>query len=983
MKKTFSFLLILLFTTATFNNSSAQCVNYANPFIGTGGHGHTFPGASLPFGMVQLSPDTRIEGWDGCSGYHYSDSIILGFSHTHLSGTGVSDYADILFMPMVNKYSFTNGTENNFTEGYFSKFKKSTEHAAPGYYSVFLTNPKVKVELTAGKRTGFQQYIFSKTKKAYVVVDLKHRDDVIYSSIKKISKNEIAGVRESSSWAKHQYIYFVARFSKPIKEFVINKNDSVLNKINEADGKNLKAAIGFCKMAKGKKLLVKVGISAVSIEGARKNLDAEIPDWNFNKIKKQASAEWEKEFNKIQVEGNEQKKEIFYSALYHCLLSPNLFMDVDGKYRGTDLKIHHASDFTNYTIFSLWDTYRAEHPLFTIIDRKRTNNFIKTFLHQYTNGGKLPVWELAGNYTGCMIGYHSVSVIADAYLKGIKNYDENLAFEAMKHSAMSDELGLKAYKKYGFIPSEEESESIYKTLEYAYDDWCIAQMAKALGKNDDYKYFITRAQSYKNIYDPNTGFMRPKHYGVWKNPFNASEVDFNFTEANSWQYSFYVPQDLSGLIKLYKGKENFDKKLDLLFSSSTQMAGRTQVDITGLIGQYAHGNEPSHHMAYLYNYIGKPWKTQKMIHRITNEFYTSQADGLAGNEDCGQMSAWYVLSSLGFYPVTPGSNDFVFGSPLFKKSIINLENGKKFIIKAQNISNENYYIQSVLLNNKAYTKTYITYNDIMAGGELLFVMGSEPNKSYGIDEKNFPKSKISNNLILPVPYSNVKNRIFIDSIKVELFSVASNSKIYYSQKNSLLKKDFVQYTKPIIIEETDTLNYYTINSQNVKSKITKLNLYKFPKGKNISLKYPVHPQYTGGGDSALIDGIIGKDNFRLGAWQGFYGVDLNAVVDLGKTTSVSEFSADFIQDINSWIFMPKYVEYSYSADGKKYFPISRVNNTVAEDNWDVTRNNFHIKIKPINARYIKIIGKTKEYCPDWHKGHGNKLFIFTDEITIR
>ncbi|RLD59158.1 MAG: glycoside hydrolase family 92 protein, partial [Bacteroidetes bacterium] len=800
---------------------------------------------------------------------------------------------------------------------------------------------------------------------------------------KKISKNEIAGVRESSSWARHQYVYFVARFSKPIKEFIINKNDTILNKKKYAEGKNLKAAICFGKMSEGKKLLVKVGISAVSIEGARKNLDAEIPDWDFNKIKNQASAEWEKELNKIQVEGDKQTKKIFYSALYHCLLSPNLFMDVDGKYRGTDLKIHQANNFTNYTIFSLWDTYRAEHPLFTIIDRKRSNDFIKTFLQQYTNGGKLPVWELAGNYTGCMIGYHSVSVIADAYLKGINDYDQNLAFEAMKHSAMSDELGLKSYKKYGFIPSEEESESISKTLEYAYDDWCIAQMAKALGKNDDYKYFISRAQSYKNIFDPSTGFMRPKYYGVWKNPFNASEVDFNFTEANSWQYSFYVPQDLSGLINLHRGKNNFEKKLDLLFSTSTKMAGRTQVDITGLIGQYAHGNEPSHHMAYLYNYIGKPWKTQKLVHRIANELYTSQPDGLAGNEDCGQMSAWYVLSSLGFYPVTPGSNDFIFGTPLFKSAVINLENGKKFTIKAQNLSDKNYYIQSVLLNNKPYTKTHITYKDIMSGGELLFVMGDLPNKKYGVDEKNFPKSKITDNLILPVPYNNIKNRIFVDSVKVELFSAVPNSKIFFSHKNSLLKDGFIEYTKPITINETDTLNYYSQISENLKSKITKLNLYKFPKGRNINLKYPVHPQYTGSGDSALIDGIIGKDDFRLGAWQGFYGVDLNAVVDLGKTTNVSEFSIDFLQDINSWIFMPESVEYSYSVDGENYFEIAKVKNTVAEDDWNVVRNNFHIKTKPLRARYIKIIAKTKEYCPDWHKGHGNKLFIFTDEITIR
>ena len=975
-----SILVIASVFSFTLDNN---LTHFVNPFIGTGGHGHTYPGVSVPFGMVQLSPDTRISGWDGCSGYHFSDSIILGFSHTHLSGTGVSDYADILFMPMINKYSFDNGTKNNFSSGYFSKFKKSNEKALPGYYSVFLDNPKVMVELTATKRAGFHRYTFPKTKNSYVIIDLKHRDRVIYSSVKKISENEISGIRESSSWAKHQYIYFFARFSKPIKEFIIDKNDTILKNINEAEGTSLKIALGFGKFSKGEKLLAKVGISAVSIDGARKNLTTEISNWNFDKIKKQAVTEWNKELNKIQVSGDKHLKKIFYTALYHCMLSPNLFMDVDGKYRGTDLKIHQADNFTNYTVFSLWDTYRAEHPLFTIIEKKRTNDFIKTFLHQYLNGGKLPVWELAGNYTGCMIGYHSVSVIADAYLKGIKDYDTNLAFEVMKHSAMSDKLGLKAYKKLGYIPSEEESESVSKTLEYAYDDWCIAQMAKSLGKKADYKYFIKRAQSYKNIFDPNTGFMRPKHYGIWKYPFNPTEVDFNFTEANSWQYSFYVPQDLTWLIKLNGGEKNFNNKLDKLFSTSSQMAGRTQADITGLIGQYAHGNEPSHHMAYLYNFVGKPWKTQKIVHHILTKMYSSQPNGLVGNEDCGQMSAWYVLSAMGFYPVTPGSNELVIGTPIFKKTIINLENGKRFTIKARNLSSDNYYIQNIILNNKPYSKTYITYNDIISGGEITFVMGSSPNKNYGVNDKDFPKSRISDNLILPVPYNNLKHRIFTDSTKIKLFSIIPNSKIFYSNNNKSQEKNFVEYTKPIIIRETDTLSYYIENAENLKSKITKTFLYKFPKGKKIYLKYPPYPQYTGGGDSALIDGLFGKDNFRLGNWQGFYGVDMNATIDMGKDTTISELSVDFLQDVNSWIFMPKYVKYFYSIDNKNYFPIGTVKNTVPENDWEIVRNNFKLKTKPIKARYIKVIGKTKEFCPEWHKGHGNKLFIFTDEIIIK
>ena len=983
--------LIAVFCYSCQNNNPAD---YVDPFIGTGGHGHTYPGATMPFGMVQLSPDTRLEGWDGCSGYHYTDSIIYGFSHTHLSGTGVPDYCDILFMPATDKFYLKNGYNDTIEKGYSSRFSKKTEYAKPGFYKVKLDDYGIFVELTASNRVGFHKYIFPGSKNAFVTIDLTHRDEVLESSLKQINEYEIEGMRRSRSWAKDQHVYFVARFSQPIKSLNLAVNDIIKSDLQEASGKNIKAGIDFGQIRK-KELLIKVGISAVSCEGARKNLESEIPDWDFETIKKSAYDTWNKELSKINIKSDKKNKTIFYTALYHSMVVPNLFMDIDGQYRGMDLQVHKAEDFTNYTVFSLWDTYRATHPLYTIIDQTRTNDFIRTFINQYKNGGRIPIWELAGNYTGCMIGYHSIPVIADAYLKGIRNYDTELAFEAMKHSAMLDWLGLESYKKYGFIPADKESESVSKTLEYAYDDWCIAQMAKTMGKETDYSNFLKRAQSFKNLYDPSTGFMRAKLFGAWKYPFDPTEVDFNYTEANSWQYSFYVPQDVSGLIDLMGGKEKFSIKLDELFSTSNQTSGRHQVDITGLIGQYAHGNEPSHHMAYLYNYVNQPWKTQEMVRKIMNEMYSTNPEGLIGNEDCGQMSAWYVLSSMGFYPVTPASGIYVIGSPVLKEARINLENlpdgltaggsragGKSFLIKAENISDKNIYIQSATLNGEAYTKSYLKHETIMNGGELVFVMGDKPN-IWGSSNDDIPVSSISEQRIMPVPFTNAKSRSFNKSTNIEFYSNVPDAKIFYTLNGETPTTQSILYTSPIFIDKTTTINYFAIANERPASNVVELNMVKFPEGRSIILKNRPHRQYTGNSDSTLIDGIYGNIDFRLGSWHGYNGVDLDAVVDLGKPTWISYLSVNFLQDVNSWIFMPAYVEYYSSEDGENFKLIGKVDNTIDENNWEVIIKDFTLKIYPLKTRYIKVVGKSNIMCPEWHKGRGNELFIFTDEITIK
>jgi predicted alpha-1,2-mannosidase len=961
------------------NNTDEDLTLFVNPFIGTDAHGHTFPGASLPFGMVQLSPDTRLEGWDGCGGYHYSDTVVYGFSHTHLSGTGVPDYCDILFMPTTGEIRLNNGADR-IQPGYSSVFKHKKESASTGFYSCFLEDYKIGVELTTSKRVGFHKYIFPKTDSANVIIDLTHRDKVIESGIKIVDNSEIEGFRRSTGWANDQVIYFVAKFSKPFQKSGI-ENDNLIISENEASGKKIKAFVSF--QTKGnEEVLVKVGISSVSIEGARKNLEAEITDWDFSRIKENAREAWNNELKKITIAGGStEQKTTFYSALYHSFLVPNLFMDVDGQYRGRDFKIHQADGFEYFTVFSLWDTFRGEHPLFTLTQEKRTVDFIKTMIAQYEQGGRLPVWELAANETECMIGYHSIPVIVDAYMKGIRDYDVNKVYEAMKHSAGLDHFGLKSYKNYGYIPAEDEAESVSKTLEYAYDDWCIAIMAKELGKIDDYKKYMERAQSYKNIFDPSTGFMRAKMNGRWFEPFDPREVNFNYTEANSWQYSFFVPQDINGLVDMIGGREVFIKRLDQLFSESTETTGREQSDITGLIGQYAHGNEPSHHMAYLYNYVGQPWKTQNICRQIMDSLYTSQPDGLCGNEDCGQMSAWYVLSAMGFYPVTPGSLIYAIGSPLFDETTLNLENGKTFTIVAERKTPGSIYIHSAKLNGKDHTKSFISHAEIMNGGELVLVMKDEPNQTWGTREDDLPVSSITDLKIMPVPFINSGIRTFIDTTTISLGSIEIGAEIFYTTDGTEPTVNSKKYENPFSIDNTTTVKALAVKTGLRPSKIIKSEFYKIPVGRHISLNTNYANQYSAGGNLALIDFIRGPLNFRTGAWQGYEGVDLDAEIDLGSIQLISKMDVGFIQDIGAWIFLPSEVEFSVSVDGVHFQQIGTKKNEVSQKDSMVQIKNFNLNFST-KARYLKVVGKNIGVCPEWHWGAGQKAWIFADEIVI-
>lgn len=750
-----NFILLILFAalitsckikTNKNNSQKAVFTDHVDPFIGTGGHGHTYPGATVPFGMLQVSPDNGISSWDWCSGYHYSDSVVTGFSHLHLSGTGIGDLADILFMPINKKVDLTaKATSRDFLP-YKSKYSHANEKTTPGSYQVFLEDPKINVELTSSQRTAFHKYTFAKNDKQSVVIDLGFAinwDKALKTALKIEDEYTISGYRFSTGWAKNQKVFFVAKFSKPISETtLVADKKTVEGKMAEGENTSLQL---FFNSDNNTELLVKVALSSVSVENAKDNLDT--GDFNFQGIKSQAQTIWNTALDKIVVETPvDSLKTIFYTALYHSQLAPVTYSDKNGQFRREDDKIITAKNYTAYSTLSLWDTFRAENPLLTLIAPDKVSDLVNSMLAYYETKKILPVWTLYANETNTMTGYHSIPVIADAYLKGIKGFDAEKAYEAMKNTMMQDERGLNFYKKYGYIPYNLLDESVTITLEYAYDDWCVAQIAKALGKNDDYELFLKRSKAYQYLFDPKTGFMRGKSEDgkSWNEPFDPKHSNHrehtDYTEGNAWQHSWFVPQNVEDFIKLHGSNEVFASRLEQLFTESSEITGNNvSADISGLIGQYAHGNEPSHHIAYMFNHANQPWRTQYWVRHILDTQYNTTPNGLSGNEDCGQMSAWYVFSSMGLYPMNPASGEYEIGSPIFEKSTINLPGKKTFVIEAENVSDKNFYIQSATLNGVPFNQTAISHKQIVKGGVLHFVMGSEPNKKWG------QKTNISSN----------------------------------------------------------------------------------------------------------------------------------------------------------------------------------------------------------------------------------------------
>lgn len=1005
MKKTFlklSFAYCLLFIVY-YSQAQTNYAKIVNPFIGTGGHGHTFPGAVAPFGMVQLSPDTRIDGsWDGCSGYHHSDSIIYGFSHTHLSGTGCSDYGDIMIMPMMGEPSLDN-------KKYSSKYSHQNEKANAGYYSVHLDDDDIEVELTTTTRVGLHRYTFNKSGKMNIILDLLHRDKLLEGNIKIVNGTTLEGYRRSEAWAKDQIVFYRIEFSKPFT------GRSLRN-----DGKALVNAGAFeFDVKKGEQIFIKVSISGVDEEGAAKNIQAELPHWNFEKVRTDCEALWNKELDKIQVKGGTaDQRVIFYTALYHCFIHPSIYNDVDGRYLGRDMKIHKAEGFNYYTVFSLWDTFRALHPLFNIVQRERNLDFIKTFLEQYKQVGRLPMWELSSNETNCMIGNHAISVIADAYAKGIRGFDVKLAIEACEKTANIAHLGMPEFRKKGFLEVEDEHESVSKTLEYAYDDWCIKQLKFYTGSFGN-NYYTYKPDAWKELYDADSKFMRPRSNGGWYSPFNPSEVNNHFTEANSWQYSFFVPHDIYGMIYYSGGKEKFEKRLDDLFNASTKTSGREQADITGLIGQYAHGNEPSHHMAYLYNYIGKPEKTQQRVNQILKEMYANAPDGLAGNEDCGQMSAWYVMSAMGIYDVCPGGTEYNLGNSIFdevsllinnkrvklydaeafirlekinkgKKLEIDMELGDEKVFRYDVLFNEN--IDENILGFSHFGQDYYLCNRIA----VVHNANLDNNPEITIpDTIIVSKGQYTFDPYLKAPLILSNTRNFKDSLQLTIKTFNDYySKIYLINTKgdtSIVVKDKANDLNLTINQATNVLvksfNDCAVREDGKSCKDSSYafaSFYKIPHNWTVKLNCKYNKQYTAGGDAGIIDGLTGYKDWRKGGWQGYQSQDFEAVVDLQEKKEISEISSNYLQDSRSWILLPKEVEYFISNDGINFKSVGGWGNS---GNWQ-TEETFTEKAiyklpKKVKARYVKVVAKNFGVLPQGHQGAGGDAFIFVDEIEVK
>lgn len=956
-----------------------------DPFIGTGGHGHTFPGACVPNGLVQLSPDTRPDPveWDGCGGYHYSDSLIYGFSHTHLSGTGVADLCDVLLMPMSGGYALE-------PADYRASFSHNNESAHAGYYRVHLDgkaasgdrlSPGIDVELTATPRVGVHRYAFPAKADAYVVLDLKHRDKVTASSIQVVGGDalrrttEITGSRRSSSWAGDQQLYFCMRFSKPA--FALMASEEQMGPTpqlaTEVEGTDLKAVLGFGDL-QGEALVVKVGISAVSVEGARANLDAEVPDWDFDKVKQQAEKAWNEKLNKIKVKGGSpEEQRTFYTALYHSYIAPCIFNDVDSTYRGMDGEVHKA-DHDVYTVFSLWDTFRGLHPLMTILEPEMTSDWIKTFLLHYQQGGKLPVWELWGNETDCMIGYHSVPVIADAYLKGIRDFDVDLAMEAMVASAMGADPCLDAYRSQGYISSEDCAESVSKTLEYAYDDACIERMRQRMKTPDtgERPSFAQRSRSYESLFDPASGFFRARRNGAFLPGFDPYEVNFHFTEANAWQYSLFVPHHIDDLIALHGGEAGFEAFLDKLFHAETRTTGREQADITGLIGQYAHGNEPSHHMAYLYDRVGRPDKTRQLVKRIMNELYHDAPDGLSGNEDCGQMSAWYVLSALGIYPLAPGIHDrYELGHLLFDEAVIGLPNGREWrmAIAPQVVPKDTTELQG-------HTPEALWHQRLKEGGELLFTPERAPHRSYRprpgltVLDGAYVRSKREERPGAPVVQADAQS--FLDDLEVKV-----------SGRGTCTVTDATgtrpcPTNSPFTITASSTVS---VDWSEVYAPVT-ARFFKIDQDLTIALETPYANQYAAGGPRALVDGIRGGADYRTGEWQGFQGHDVLATIDLGRVKQLDSVGVGMLQDMKSWIWYPEFVDVAWSTNKRMWSSTKLVPNESRQREGGLHRDVWTGRIGK-KARYVKIMARNAGPCPPWHPGAGGESWIFLDEVLIK
>jgi len=1114
-------ILIVLVSLACFASQPALAqtelpnpLSLVNPFIGTGGHGHTHPAAMRPFGMIQAGPDTRLSGWDGCSGYHFDDDTIYGFSQTHLSGTGVSDYGDVLLMPFL-----TTGEGQSWADAAFSRpypfaagFRHADEQAQPGYYAVTLANG-IRVEIVASDRAAMYRLIYpagaiagteseagavagteaeseagegaggsgstdpgsssggnsvagssstnpgNSTKPAppapvqsehppALWLDLDHRDKVVAAEMRQSGAHSLSGYRVSDAWAKKQHVYFHMETSREMLGWQQQGNRALVTFAPAARRPAAKSR----NSPSPDTIYIRISISAVDEAGARTNLAAEIPGFDWSAQTAATTAVWREALNRVTVSGGTPaQQQAFYTAVYHALSAPNLYVDADGRYRGMDHAVHQADGFTPYTVFSLWDTYRAAHPLYTLLWPAQNRDFIRTMLDDYQKGGRLPVWKLADYETDCMIGYHSAPVIVDAWAKGQRDFDAQLALEALVLSAERAALGLPEYRRYGYIPADADAESVSKTLEYAYDDACIARLAAGLAAEhqsgmrpekalpDGRAYtaiadtFARRATAWKHLLDPATGFFRARQNGGFVTPFDPAEVNFHYTEANAWQYSFAAPHDLRGHGTMLAGtdqhlptaREALAAHLDALFSANPATTGREQADITGLIGQYAHGNEPSHHMAYGYAHLGQPWKTQKLVRQILTELYSNAPDGLCGNEDCGQMSAWYVLSAAGFYPFAPGQASYTLGSPLFDTIRFVFDGGKVFEIIATGQAADRPYVASALLNGMPYDSAVIRHATLVQGGRLELTMSAEPVREWGVHDA-LPQALALPAAVLAAPYADPAPRSFRDSLVVALrcadplvlrtaailanplqdadpgewariqwrpLSDGRNESESESESGTATGTKFEStwrdYSEPLVFR-SDAAIAFRAYGQRKRADGTTEHLFSpeqvsrfasVQEDIGLELGTDYAPQYSAGGDLALVDRLRGPSDFRTGFWQGYEGVNLEATLDLGSVRPVKRVAAGFLQDENAWIFYPVQVLVEVSLDGQSWQTLGSAN---APQPWSASgalRHDFVVAASG-NARYVRVRALNRGTCPPEHKGAGGKAWIFADEILV-
>lgn len=980
--KTTRLILVLIALSALFSCNlkdenkkieDRDLTEYVNTLIGTQAwsgkiqlagpelaEGHTYPGVCPPFAMTEWTPQTTT----GAIPYWYEKgdkAKIQGFRATHYpSGAVMSEYGSFTLFPATGKPEIN-------SEKRASSFSHENEIAKPHYYSVLIDDNKIKAEITATSRVGFLQFTFPESDSSTILLDFNKNGGQIQVNPE---KREISGYsfEKGQGTPENFASYFVACFEKEINDFKI---------ISEKAGNNSSAGWVSFSTKQNELVKVKVATSFISIEQALKNLDDEIPHWDFTKVSEQTKALWNDELNKIQIEGaSEADKTIFYTSMYHALLLPREFSEQGKYYSPYDGKVHKGVSFTD---FSLWDTYRAEHPLLLFLVPDKVNLMIQSLLNTYDEGGWIPKWPNPG-YSNVMMGTHADAMIADAYIKGVRDYDVDKAWEAMQKNAnelgtgrYEARLGIKDYNYYGFVPGDKYGESIARTMEFAFDDFCLAQMAKSLGKDADYGKYIKRANNYKNVLDPETMNVRGKTTdGCWMDANDKSiSVWAGYTdqslEVYKWNHTFLVPHDVDGLITFFKGKPGFINALDTLFSKE----------------YYYVGDEFSMHVPYLYNYAGKPWKTQKLVRQILKDYFAEGPDGLCGNDDCGQLSSWYIFGAMGFYPVAPGDDYYTIGSLLFGKLTMSLPNGKQFRIIAENVSDENVYIQSATLNGETYAKSYLLHKDIMQGGTLKFEMSNTPNKSWGSKEGDIPVSSIENFDYLPGPSIKSESTSFEDSLTVTLESVLANAWIYYTLDGSEPTKQKQLYEDPLVIKTNTTLKALTYKKGMQPSVVMKVDFFKRPKGRSVKLLTNYSDNYTGGGPDGLIDYKWGNYFFKSTCWQGYEEVDMIAVVDVGSMQKINKISVSFLQDVSNWIFCPTAVEYYISNDGTNF----KIIETIEISNEKELKGTPEIKYFNIetnqSCRYVKVVAKNQKQNPVWHSFAGAKSWLFVDEIIIK